>query len=111
MKENSTGPIIFNPNPIGKAIILNDLDPSDLKNMFADLVNQCNILNDLPDFEISLNQAEILLSVSNPTLKTYMNEGLLTNVSNDSRRAKFSFYQVVNLRRDSVRYQRFRTVK
>ena len=106
MKGDSTSPIVF--NQIGKTTILNELDPSDLKNMFADIVNQCNILFDLPDFDVSLNQAEILLGVSNPTLKKYMNEGLLTNVSNDNRRFKFGFYQVVALRRENVKYKRFR---
>lgn len=111
MKENSTSPIVFNPNPIGKTLIVNELDASDLKNMLADLLNQSNILLDIPDFEIGINQAEILLGVSSPTIKKYMDEGLLNNVSTDARRAKFRFHEVVNLRRDNVKYQRFRTLK
>jgi len=111
MKENSTSPIVFNPNPIGKTLILNELDPSDLKNMLAEMVNECNVVSGLPDFEVSLGQTEILLGVTNPTIKKYMNEGLLTNVSTDARRAKFSFYQVVALRRENVKYQRFRILK
>lgn len=109
MKENQASPIVF--GQVGKATILHELQPSDLRTLLDDLIFQCNVLADLPDFEISLNQAEILLGVSNPTLKKYMTEGLLTNVSNDHRRAKFSFYQVVTLRRENIKYKRFRSDK
>lgn len=93
-----------------KVIILNQLDLQDFKAYLKETVADCCAVSDVPDFEISISQAQIILGVTYPTIVTYMNEGTLQNISTDNRRAKFNFYDVLQLRRENIKYKRFRTL-
>lgn len=91
-------------------LLIKQITTDELRQLISEACHQSNIMADVPDFEVSISQAEKILGVTYPTIKSYIEEGYLVNVSTDGRRAKFNFYNVLELRKINIRYKRFRNL-
>lgn len=91
-------------------LLIKQITTDELRQMISETYQELNIMADVPDFEVSISQAEKILGVTYPTIKSYIEEGYLVNVSTDGRRAKFNFYNVLELRKINIRYKRFRNL-
>lgn len=91
-------------------LLIKQITTDELRQLISEACQELNIMADVPDFEVSISQAEKILGVTYPTIKSYMEEGYLANVSKDGRRAKFNFYNVLELRKTNIRYKRFRNL-
>jgi len=91
-------------------LLIKQITAEELRQLITETYQELNIMADVPDFDVSISQAERILGVTFPTIKSYMEEGYLVNVSTDGRRAKFSFYNVLEIRKKDIRYKRFRNL-
>ena len=76
-----------------------------LKQVFREVINEYNSVNNCPDFEISMDQAKQILGVTYPTVRKYLREGILKDLTENGR-SKFSFFDVLKLKNENIKYRR-----
>jgi len=95
---------------VAEKLLINNITIDEFRQLLNELIIESKESFEIPDFEISILQTQKILGVTYPTIKSYMEEGYLVNISKDGRRAKFNFYNVLELRKTNIRYKRFRNL-